>query len=48
MSLRRPDLPYEGDEVRLRSELGESEHRAWVGRLVVLGDEFNLFSQDAS
>jgi hypothetical protein len=46
--LRRPDRAEEGDDVGLRGELGEGEHRAWIGRLVVLGDEFNLFSQHAS
>ena len=48
MSLRRPDLPYEGDEIRLRAKLGEGEHRAGIGRLVVLGDEFDLFSHNAA
>ena len=46
--LRRPDRAEEGDNVRLRRELGEGEHGAGIGRLVVLGDEFDLFSQNAA
>ena len=48
MSLRRPDLANKGDDVRLRGELGESEHRARIGRLVVFGDEFNRFAEHAA
>lgn len=47
MSLRRPDLAYKSDDVRLRSELRESQHRARIGRLVVFGDEFNRFTECA-
>ena len=47
MILRRADRAEEGDNVGLSGELREGEHRARIGRLVVLGDEFNLFSQHA-
>ena len=45
MSLRRPDLAQEGDDVRLHGELGEGEHGTGIGRLVVLGDEFDLLAK---
>ena len=46
--LRRADRAEEGDDVGLRGELGEGEHRARIGRLIVLGDEFDLFSEHAA
>ena len=48
MGLRRPDLTYEGDDVRLRGELGEGQHRARIGGLIVLDDKFNLFAERAA
>ena len=43
--LRRADRAEERDDVGLRGEFGEGEHRAGIGRLVVLGDEFDLSSR---
>ena len=45
MILRRTDWAEEGDNVWLRRELGKGEHGAGIGRLVVLCDELELFSQ---
>jgi hypothetical protein len=36
MRLRRPDLAYKSDDVGLRRELRESQHRARIGGLIVL------------
>ena len=46
--LRRADRADEGDDVGLRGELREGEHGARIGRLVVLGDEFDLFAEHAA
>jgi len=48
MHLRRTDRAEEGDDVRLRGELGEGEHRAGVGRLVVFLDDLDLLAHDAA
>ena len=43
--LRRADRTEESDDVVLCGELREGEHPARIGRLVVLGDEFDLFAE---
>jgi hypothetical protein len=46
--LRRTNRAKEGNDVGLCRKLGKGEHRAGIGRLVVLGDKFELFSQNAA
>src|SRR3984885_16098899 len=40
--LRRTNRAEEGNNVWLRRELGKGEHSPGIGRLVVLGDKFEL------
>ena len=46
--LSRADRAEEGDDVGLRRELGEGEHGARIGGLVVLGDEFDRLAEHAA
>ncbi|MGY4374021.1 hypothetical protein ACVWZ3_001660 [Bradyrhizobium sp. i1.3.6] len=46
--LGRTDRAEEPDDVGLRGELGESEHDAGIGGLVVLDDQLALLSQDTA
>jgi hypothetical protein len=48
MSLSRPNLAQEGDDVRLRGKPREGEYRAQISRLIVLSDDFNLFAEYAA
>jgi hypothetical protein len=42
MVLGRADRAEKSDDVGLRRKLGKCEHRAGIGRLIVLGDELDL------
>ena len=46
--LRRTNRAEEGNDVGLRRKLGKGEHRAGIRRLVVLGDKFELLSQNTA
>ena len=46
--LRRTDRAEERDDVGLRGELGEGQHRARIGGLIVLGDKFDRLSEYAA
>jgi hypothetical protein len=48
MHLRRADRAQEPDDIRLRCELGKSQHDTRIGSLVVLDDQFDLLAEDTT
>ena len=48
MVLRRADRAEKGDDVGLRREFRESQHRAGIGGLVVFGDQFDRLAENAA
>ncbi len=48
MDLGRADRAEKGDDVGLRGELGERQHDAGIGGLIVLDDQFGLLAEHAA
>ena len=48
MDLGRADRAEEADDIRLRGQLGERQHDAGIGGLIVLDDEFDLLAEHAA
>ena len=48
MDLGRADRAEEGDDVGLGGELGERQHDAGIGGLIVFDDQFELLAEHAA